>query len=549
MIEAMVGRLVSPITIGRHTELDAGLAALDAAGGGAPVHLLIAGEAGVGKSRLVGELAAEAGARGFLVLRGACASVGTEGLPYGPIVEVLGEVVRALDPARLEEVVGASGPDLARLVPALDPASSSAQLQREWLQARLFEALIGLLRRLAATTPVLIVVEDVHWADPATRETLAFLVRSLRTEPVVLAMTLRSDELHRRHPALPWLAELERTGRVQRLDLVRLDADETAAMLEAITGEPVDPEAASRIHRRSDGNPFFIEELLIAEPGHGSSRMPTTLREILLARLSALGENAREVVGIVAVAGRRIDHDLFTAVAEARADTAPDVLDDALRAAIASQVLVVDTDARGADGYAFRHALLAEVAYDELLPGERRRLHYACAEAIARRPAPSGASAAAYWAELAHHWANAHEDEPAFVASLQAATAAEEAFAFEAALHQLERALDLWPGLRDAASLADADLAEVLTRAAQMANLGGEPARSVALRREAIASLEPSAGPIRTAVMHERLGRALVGAGRVRRSRSPSTSGRWRSCPRTRPRRNGPACSPATARS
>ncbi len=513
MIEAMVGRLVSPVTIGRRAELEAGLAALDASIAGTPSHLLIAGEAGVGKSRLVGELATEAGARGFLVLRGACASVGADGLPYGPIVDVLSELVRELDPARLEAVVGASGPDLARLVPALDPASSSAQLQREWLQARLFEALIGLLRRLAAQTPVLIVVEDVHWADPATRETLAFLVRSLRMEPVTLAMTLRSDELHRRHPALPWLAELERTGRVQRLGLLRLDAAETAAMLEAITGEPVDPDAASRIHRRSDGNPFFVEELLIAETGQGSSRLPTTLREILLARLSALGESAREVVGIVAVAGRRIDHDLFAAVAEARGDAAPDALDDALRAAIASQVLVVDTDMRGADGYAFRHALLAEVAYDELLPGERRRLHRACAEAIARRPAPSGASAAAYWAELAHHWANAHEDRLAFVASLRAATAAEEAFAFAAALHQLERALDLWPGLPDAETLAGADLAEVLGRGAQMANLGGEPARTVALAREAIASLDPTAGPIRAAVMHERLGRALWAQG------------------------------------
>ena len=148
-------------------------------------------------------------------------------------------------------------------------------------------------------------------------------------------------------------------------------------MLEAISGDLVDPDAAARIHRRSDGNPFFIEELLIAETGAGPSRLPTTLREILLTRLAALGDPAREVVGIVAVTGRRIDHDLLAAVAAARGEADPETLDDALRAAIASQVLVVDTDSRGAEGYAFRHALLAEVAYDELLPGERRRLHRA----------------------------------------------------------------------------------------------------------------------------------------------------------------------------
>ncbi len=188
-------------------------------------------------------------------------------------------------------------------------------------------------------------------------------------------------------------------------------------------------------------------------------------------------------------------------------------LDDALRAAIASQVLIVDMDGRGAEGYAFRHALLAEVAYDELLPGERRRLHRACAEAIALRPAPPGASAAAHWAELAHHWARAHEDERAFEASLNAATAAEQAFAFGAAFHQLERVLDLWPGLPDAERLAGTDQAEILTRAAEMANLGGDagPQRGPAPRGDR----QPRSlrGPIREAVMHEQLGRALWAQG------------------------------------
>ena len=273
MIATMATRLVSPITIGRRTELDAALGVLDAAVAGSVTHLLITGEAGVGKTRLVGELAVAATARGVRVLRGSCASVGDQGLPYGPIVEILAEVARGTEPDELLALVGTSGPDLARLVPALDPSSSAAHVQREFLQARLLDALAGLLRRLSESAPVLVIVEDVHWADPATRETLGFLVRSLRTEPVVVAMTLRSDELHRRHPAMPWISELERTGRVSRIDLARLDADETAAMLASITGEAPSAMVASRFHRRSDGNPFFIEELVLAETGQGSARL------------------------------------------------------------------------------------------------------------------------------------------------------------------------------------------------------------------------------------------------------------------------------------
>ena len=504
MISRMAGRLVSPITIGRRAELDAGTLALDAAIGGSPTNLLIAGEAGVGKSRYVAELAAAAAGRGMLVLRGGCANVGDEGLPYGPIVEILGQLVRDLDPSDLESIVGSSGADLARLVPALEPMASAAPVQQAWLQTRLFEALMGLTRRLASASPVLIVIEDVHWADTATREAIAFLVRNLRTERAAVAMTLRSDELHRRHPALPWLAELERTGLVERIDLTRLDVDETSAMLEAITGEPVDREAALRIHRRSDGNPFFIEELLIAEAGPESARLPTTLHEILLARLAALTDPARDAVNMVAIAGRRIDHDLLASISADR----PDSLDEALRESIGARILVVDRDARGADGYAFRHALLAEVAYDELLPGERRRLHLALAEALATLPAPTGASAAAYWAELARHWANARQDDRAFDASIKAAAAAEDAFAFTAALHALERVIDLWPVVPDAAARAGADQAELFTRAAQMANVAGLPARNVALRREALAALPPDADEARAAVMHQQLGRA-----------------------------------------
>ena len=213
------------------------------------------------------------------------------------------------------------------------------------------------------------------------------------------------------------------------------------------------------------------------------------------------------MLGVVAVAGRRIDHDLLVAIAGA-ADS-PDRLEAALRAAIASQILVVDTAPQGSEGYAFRHALLAEVAYDELLPGERRRLHRECALALEAHPSASAASKAAHRAELAHHWAAARDDERAFAASLAAAEAAEEAFAFETAHAQYERALDLWPDVADPVAVSGCDRAELIARTATAAYLAGLVHRDVALQQEVVAEIDAAADPVRAAVMRERLGRYL----------------------------------------
>ena len=295
---------------------------------------------------------------------------------------------------------------------------------------------------------------------------------------------------------------------MQRISLSRLTEDQTAALLEAIEGSvPADPDLAARIHRRSDGNPFFIEELLLAEAEPSAGGLPSTLREILLARLASVPEDVHHVLGAVAVAGRRIDHDLLVAIAGAA--ESPDRLEAALRAAIASQILVVDTAPQGSDGYAFRHALLAEVAYDELLPGERRRLHRECALALEAHPSASAASKAAHRAELAHHWAAARDDERAFAASLAAGGAAEEAFAFETAHAQYERALDLWADVADPAAVSGGDRAELLARTATAAYLAGLVHRDVALQREVVAEIDPAADPVRAAVMRERLGRYL----------------------------------------
>ena len=261
-------------------------------------------------------------------------------------------------------------------------------------------------------------------------------------------MTFRADELHRRHPLLPWLAELERSGRVDRIDLRRLEPAETEALLTAILGAPPTGDLADQIHRRSDGNPFFVEELLGAGEEAAGGRLPPTLREVLLARIVALPEPAQAVIGVAAVAGRRVDHDLLARVA---AMNDPDLL-DALRTAVGSQVLVTGSSAADpAEGdYAFRHALLQEAAYEDLLPGERQRLHRAFAEALAERGPGSGAIAAGHWAELAYHWSAARDDRRAFEASIRAGEAAAAAFAFADARRQDERALELWSSVERA---------------------------------------------------------------------------------------------------
>ena len=206
-------------------------------------------------------------------------------------------------------------PDLARLVPSLSPTLvTDFATQGESLQARLLDALLGVLQRLSEISPVMFVVEDLHWADPATRETIAFLIRHLRTDRVVLVMTFRADELHRRHPLLPWLAELERSGRVERIDLERLDQAQTGELLTAIIGAPPSPRP-----RRADPSSFRGQPVLrrgasrgrrgrwrrppAADPARGP---PGSDRWRCRSR-------AQAVIGVAAVAGRRVDHDLLAA--------------------------------------------------------------------------------------------------------------------------------------------------------------------------------------------------------------------------------------------
>src|SRR5262245_19352791 len=256
----MTARVSSPVFIGRAAELDQLERAVQQAVSGAPSIVLVGGAAGIGKSRLVAEAAGLAAERDAIVLRGACVDLGgDDGLPFAPIAEMLRELVRRLDAATLASLMDLATLDLARLLPALGSAAGSGNVQAapdELAQTRLFEAFLTLVGRVGSIAPVVLVIEDLHWADAATRDLVAFLARNARDDRLCAVATYRTDELHRRHPLRAWLAEMQRLGSVQLIRLMPFDAAESAAQIEAILGGESAEAVVTTIHERAEGNPF-----------------------------------------------------------------------------------------------------------------------------------------------------------------------------------------------------------------------------------------------------------------------------------------------------
>jgi DNA-binding CsgD family transcriptional regulator/tetratricopeptide (TPR) repeat protein len=495
----MGGRVSSPTFVGRVEELQVLEAARVRAANAEPAVVLVGGEAGVGKTRLVAELTGRCAADGTRVLTGGCVPVAEGGLPYAPIVEVLRGLLAELGVDALRGLVGPSRSELARLLPALGEPEPTAPSDREG-QSRLFELLLGLLGRLGAQAPLVLVVEDLHWADRSTRDLLAFLARNLRRERALLVVTYRSDETGRRRLG-PYLAELDRGSRVDRILLPRFRRWEVVAQLTGILGAAPPAGLVDAVFDRSEGNAFFSEELLAAV-GAGSPELPTTLRELLHGRVEALSEEAQQILGVAAVAGRRVPHRLLAAVAGLDDQR----LDGALRQAVAHQLLVTRPDQ---DGYEFRHALLQEVVYSGLLPGERARLHAQAAATIAAHPDWAGGSAATVAAELADHWERAGDLERALPATIEAAAKAERALAYAEAHRHYQHALDLWDRVPGAAELVPFDRVTLLERAAEAASLILDHPRAVELVRAALAGVDRQRDPVRAGLLLERLGRYL----------------------------------------
>ncbi|MEV0156897.1 AAA family ATPase [Micromonospora sp. NPDC050686] len=497
----MTVRASSTVLVGRQRELAALRAALVRAGADEPTTVLVGGEAGVGKTRLLDEFGAVAAGTGARLLVGQCLELGEAGLPFAPFAAALRELLRRDGPG----VLDGYEPEFARLLPELarGPAAVAAPagpLASDAPRGYLFDLVAELFHRLAEARPLVLVIEDLHWADRSTRDLIGFLVRAARPSRLLLVCTYRTDELHRGHPLRPFLAELDRVRGVERVELGRLDRDGTAAILTDLLGAEPAARGVDDVHERTQGNPFFIEELAAAGSPVGCATLPDTLRDLLLARVDRLPDPAQRVLRIAAAGGTRFGHQLLSEVAglpEAE-------LEDALRAAVAAQLVVADPDG----DYEFRHALVREAVHDELLPGEHARLHARFAAAIEANPPLVAAGRAP--AEIAHHWHAAHDHPRALVAARAAATAAADRYAYAEQSRLLERVLELWEQVPDAADRLGMDHLAVLEETLDAATTAGDYGRAITLTRAALAEVDRDAEPLRAARLLDRRGRLLA---------------------------------------
>ncbi|MDS1269525.1 AAA family ATPase [Lipingzhangella sp. LS1_29] len=468
----MVRSRREPRFVGRDTELAALHADGQQAAAGRGAATLITGDAGVGKSRLVREY--QAGTSSVRAAAGHCPALGSDGLPFAPFVTVLRQLVRKTQPADTPGAGITHLRELARLLPELGEPPQRRDEQRTIL----FGEVLVLLECAARPQGLVVVLEDLHWADSSTRELLVFLLHNMTDLPLHLLVTCRSDELHRTHPMRRLLGELERLPVVRRVDVDPLSRDEVAEQAADLRGgSPLEPEQLDLVCARSGGNPLFVESFL--EHGNAAgTEIPAAPRELLLGPLRSLDDTARQVVRAAAVGGHWIGHDLLAAVS----GLSEDQLEAALDAAIGVNVLRIH-----GEGYAFRHALLAEAVRSTLLPGERMRLHRRYADTLEN--GATGLPPRQVATELAHHRYAAHDLPGALGAAWTAAQAAGEALAYPERSRMLERVLELWDQVPDAAQRTGTTHVEAVLLAARAAIRAGDPGRGADLADTGIAEL------------------------------------------------------------
>ena len=457
---------------------------------GGPASVLLGGDAGVGKSRLVDEFTVGVRRAGARVLTGGCMQLGVDGLPFAPFTAVLRDLVHEMGADGFAALLpGRATRELARLLPELGtPDLDDAGPAR----ARLFEEMLAALEQLGRRSPVVLVIEDAHWADRSSRDLLTFLIGNQRAIGGLMTLvTFRSDELHRTHPLRPLLAALERISWVERLDLPRLSRQDTSDLAAGMLGRALADPVASALFRRTQGNPLFIESLVCCD-GDLSRDLPDSLRDLLLASVHRLPEETQEVLRAASAGSGVTGHALLAAVTGL--DDA--ALTSALRPAVTANVLRAE-----AAGYTFRHELIREAVHEDLLPGEHGRLHNKFAEEIDADTSlvPPGRAAV----ETAHHWASGHDVTRALTASWRAAAQAGRAVAPAERLELLARVLELWDQVPDAAERIGADHAQVLEEAATVADDADEFERGAALATSALRELDPETDPVRVALLLE----------------------------------------------
>ena len=429
-------RAVSPVLVGRDEEV----AALRAFGrlvrdASEPRVALVAGRAGMGKTRVTMEAAEQLRREGLRVLVGCCPPLGADGPPYAAISMAL-----------------------ARTLPLASPVLAALTGQAELDRGRLLHVLATTVTQLAGAEPTVLVVEDLHWADRATREALLYLVATGRGR-WGLIVTYRYEGPLSRGELAAFTGLLERRPLV-RLSLDTLSVDDVGHQISAITGSPASADVASEVHRRSGGIPLLVEEVVAA----GDHGVPQHLRVLFNARVASLGSDVGAALQVVAVADR-CDEAVIATVLGRDAESVV----AAVTAAVDADLLVADSD-----GYSLRHELLREAVYEELSPGRRRELHSLVAAALGDESA----------ATLAHHLYRAGRWEEAARASIDAADDASRAHAPASTHLHLERVVELWPRLGDDLRTAIGGHDDVLRRAAVAAERAGAFSRASVLAEE-----------------------------------------------------------------
>jgi DNA-binding CsgD family transcriptional regulator len=481
--------------VGRTAELHALTAAAAEAAAGTPRVVVVGGEAGIGKSRLLDELCATLDPSA-VVARGQCVEFGAVGVPYAPLIGVLRDLVDAVGTEAVFAAAGGGAGTLRGLVEARTPAERDERLGVE----RLDEVVTTILETLSVERDVVVIIEDLHWADPATLDVVRFLARMLRTGRLLIAVSYRSDDVGRGHPLRGVLAELERNRRVSRVLLDRLDAAQVRTQLEGLIGAEASVARSSAVFERSEGVPFFVEEL--AE-WRDERAVPTTLRELLLARYEDLSPESQRIVRALAAGGGRVDHAILAEVVGVTDD-----LDATLREAIEAGVIVV-----AGRGYDFRHALVRDAVADELLPGESADVHARFAQALEGQPVdPTGLAARSVL--VSAHWLEAHDLEQAFRTSLEGMGLSRSAFAYASAAQLGERALGLWHRVSDPEATAGIPHVELLDRVARSWRGAGEMSRALATVDLALAEVD-SADRVRRARLLRNKGLMLAFDGRT----------------------------------
>ena len=477
--------------VGRDAELARLRGLLQDAAAGRAVTGLVSGDAGIGKSRLVAEAMQIAERDGFTVLCGQCAEIG-DSVPYLPFADAFRTA-----PPHIEKAIKAR-PVLSRLLPDGDGQAHEA----DWAglaRQQMFGAVLSLLSELAADGPVLLVIEDLHWADATTRHLVTFLARMLHRERVAIIGTYRADDLHRRHPLRGVIAELLRLPMVALVELGPLSAAALAEILSNAPNAPLPLSAATlnSLVERAEGNAYYAEELLTAsscaEDTTGGT-LPTGLAGLLLSRVERVSDAAQQVLRAAAVAGGGAADDLVRAAC----GLPDDAYEEAVREAAGHQLLAPD----GPDGYRFRHALLREAVYGDLMPGERTRLHARLASLLADMP---GAAA-----ELAHHSMASHDIPGAFAASVRAGARAERLGAPAEAHRHYDLALELWVRVEAAERIAGMTRGKLGLKSALAAAASGDVPRAVHLLRRIRDRVSGEAEPAESAELRCRVGERLA---------------------------------------